>query len=257
MLPQGTLDTFVSSTRRPVSEAIFTSNEIHDRGSVFVANIYRAATPQDAKQRVEQMKRVVHSAKPATHEMSAWRCMTLKPGHSGLAGPEDFELQSGCKDDGERWAGGKILNVMETLGILDAVIIVSRWYGGEMLGPARFDHIAECATEVAKKFKAQEELLELRSLLESLDVLLFDLRKEYQQLSAEKVPPSDSTSSSTSAPAPKPTVTIKKPDYATLDVTKAKRLIRAREGSITSVKSLIAKLRASEDSEPALPPNHE
>lgn len=127
MLSQGTLDTFVSSRTEAVSEPVFTSKEIHDRGSVFVASIYHAATPQQAKLRVEQMKRVVHSSKPATHEMSAWRCMVLKPGHSGLAGPGDFELQSGSKDDGERWAGGKILQVMESLSILDAVIIVSRW----------------------------------------------------------------------------------------------------------------------------------
>lgn len=129
---QGTLDTFVSSQRSPVSGPAFTSQEIVDRGSVFVANIYHAVTPNEAKERVEQMKRVVHSAKPATHEMAAWRCMVLKPGRTGLSGPEDFELQSGYKDDGERWGGGKILNVMEGLGVLDAVIIVSRWYVEEL-----------------------------------------------------------------------------------------------------------------------------
>lgn len=124
---QGTLDAFISSQRSPISDPAFTSQEIVDRGSVFVANIYHAVTPQEAKQRVEQMKRVVHSSKPATHEMAAWRCMVLRPGCTGLAGPGDFELQSGYKDDGERWGGGKILNAMERLAILDAVVIVSRW----------------------------------------------------------------------------------------------------------------------------------
>lgn len=134
--PQSTLDAFISSRKNPISDPVFTSREIHDRGSVFVANIYHANTQQEAKARVDQMKAIVHSAKPATHEMSAWRCMVPKPGRSGLSGPEDFELQSGSKDDGERWAGGKILNVMETLGIIDAVVIVSRWYVDVLLSTA-------------------------------------------------------------------------------------------------------------------------
>ena len=117
--PQSTLDAFISSRKNPISEPVFTSRELHDRGSVFVANIYHANTQQEAKARVDQMKALVHSAKPATHEMSAWRCMVPKPGRSGLGGPEDFELQSGSKDDGERWAGGKILNVMETLAVAE------------------------------------------------------------------------------------------------------------------------------------------
>ena len=125
-MSQSTLDTFVGS-KAPIPDPVFTSEEIEDRKSVFVASIYRVTTPQEARQRTQHMKRVVHSAKPAAHEMSAWRCMVLKPGHTGLAGPEDFILQSGYNDDGERWGGERILKVMDRLGILDAVIIVTRW----------------------------------------------------------------------------------------------------------------------------------
>ncbi|KAJ2922669.1 hypothetical protein H1R20_g14410, partial [Candolleomyces eurysporus] len=250
--PQSTLDAFISSRRKPVSEPVFTSSEIHDRGSVFVANIYHANTQQEAKARVDQMKAIVHSTKPATHEMSAWRCMVPKPGRSGLGGPEDFELQSGSKDDGERWAGGKILNVMETLGILDAVIIVSRWYGGELLGPARFSHIEECAMEVARKFKDQEELVELRALLETLDDLLATLREEHQQLSSSTsaATPSSSTDSPQASSSSK--ISLRKPNYASLDIAKARRLIRARESAINSVKTLLAKLRENSD-QPQIP----
>lgn len=54
--------------------------------------------------------------------------MVLKSGKTGLGGPEDFEVKSGCKDDGERFAGARVLKVMETEGVIDAVVVVSRWW---------------------------------------------------------------------------------------------------------------------------------
>jgi putative IMPACT (imprinted ancient) family translation regulator len=120
------LNSFIVS-KRPPPEPLATSQEIRDRGSTFVANIYPAITPDEAKARVEYLKHFVHRSKPATHEIAAWRCMVLKHGQTGLKGPEDFELVQGSKDDGESWAGAKVLKVMQCLAIIDAVVIVSRW----------------------------------------------------------------------------------------------------------------------------------
>lgn len=53
--------------------------------------------------------------------------MVLKQGKSGLGGPDEFEVKSGSKDDGERFAGARVLKVMESEGVMDAVVIVSRW----------------------------------------------------------------------------------------------------------------------------------
>lgn len=53
--------------------------------------------------------------------------MVLRRGRTGLAGPEDFELKADSQDDGEQWAGGKVLAVMKRLAIIDAVVVVSRW----------------------------------------------------------------------------------------------------------------------------------
>jgi Uncharacterized protein family UPF0029 len=123
----GNLNSFIVS-KRPQPEPFATSQEIRDRGSTFVANIYSVTTPDEAKARVEYLKHLVHRSKPASHEIAAWRCMVLKKGQTGLKGPEDFELMQGSKDDGENWAGGKVLKVMQNLAIIDAVVIVSRWY---------------------------------------------------------------------------------------------------------------------------------
>ena len=70
---------------------------------------------------------VLHASRRATHEMSAWRCMVLKPGRSGLGGPEDFELRAGSDDDGEKYAGERVLKMMKTEGAMDTVVIISRW----------------------------------------------------------------------------------------------------------------------------------
>jgi hypothetical protein len=53
--------------------------------------------------------------------------MVLKRGRTGLGGPDDFELSVGSIDDGEQWAGDKVLKVMQTHGTIDAVVVLSRW----------------------------------------------------------------------------------------------------------------------------------
>lgn len=124
--PKGTLDSYVKSSRPPV-EPLAISQEIRDRGSIFIATLYPVSSPDEARTRINHLKNVVHSTKPASHEIAAWRCMVLKHGRTGLEGPDDFELSTGSVDDGEKWAGGKVLKVMQTLAIVDAVVIVSRW----------------------------------------------------------------------------------------------------------------------------------
>jgi putative IMPACT (imprinted ancient) family translation regulator len=124
----GNLDLFVSSSRPP-PEASATSQEIRDRGSTFVATVYRASSPKTARAALSHLKNVIHSSKPATHEIAAWRCMVLKQGKTGLSESveDDFELTNGWDDDGERYGGVKILKTMEAEGVIDAVVIVSRW----------------------------------------------------------------------------------------------------------------------------------
>jgi putative IMPACT (imprinted ancient) family translation regulator len=239
----GSLDAFITS-KRTQPEPLHTSQGISDRGSNFIANLYHATTPGDAKARASYLKHVVHRARKATHEIFAWRCMVLKPGRNGLAGPEDFELVQGSKDDGESWAGGKVLKVMQNLAVIDAVVVVSRWYGGTLLGPARFSHIETCATEVCKAYKKSEELEDYITTLRTLDDLLIAHREHLSSLTVAEnnetntsVAPNASPSKST----PTQKKEAKKVDYRGLDATKTKRLIQARENSIKTVKAMIAK----------------
>jgi putative IMPACT (imprinted ancient) family translation regulator len=124
--PDGTLDAFITS-KATYPEPIAVFQEIRDRGSKFVGHIYRATTLDEVKARISHLKHYVHRQKKATHEIAAWRLMVLKAGRIGLEGPGDFELVQGSKDDGESWAGGKVLKVMQSMAVIDAVVVVSRW----------------------------------------------------------------------------------------------------------------------------------
>ncbi|KAK7045543.1 hypothetical protein VNI00_007375 [Paramarasmius palmivorus] len=238
------MDAFVQRSR-PLPQPVASSQEIRDRGSTFVANIYRARTPEEARACTSHIKNVVHASKPATHEISAWRCMVTKAGKTGLGGPDDFELKSGKDDDGEKWASDRLMKVLEAQAVIDAVVVVSRWYGGVMLGSARFTHIETCAFEVCRTFKKKEELDDCILALTTLDYTLAELRRELAEMTAEA-----STSGGDKAPNALVKTSARTPDYSTFteaDIPKAKRLVLARERAVASVKNMIAKRRGAID----------
>ncbi|KAH9855931.1 ribosomal protein S5 domain 2-like protein [Lenzites betulinus] len=239
------LDSFVKSSRPP-PKPIATSQEIRDRGSTFVGNIFPATSPEDARKAVRHLRNVTHGSRPATHEIAAWRCMVLSTGKTGLGGPDDFEVVSAYDDDGEKYAGGRIQKVMQAEGVIDAVVVVSRWYGGEMLGPARFDHIEMCTREVCQTFRLKDDMATSIVTLTTLDDILASLRAELASLT--RPPESDSTAATDGAAAAPAPAKKASPSYAalgeSLDIAKAKRLITARENSIKSVKQALQKARA-------------
>ncbi|KAI5824266.1 ribosomal protein S5 domain 2-like protein [Schizophyllum commune Tattone D] len=276
-----TLDAFITHSKPPPTP-IATSLEIRDRASIFVGTIFRVSSLADVHRCVAHLRHITHGSRPATHEMHAWRIMQTKAGRTGLGGPDDFELNTGSKDDGEQWAGNRILRVMEAQGVLDAVVVVSRWYGGTMLGPTRFDHIETCATEVCQAFKKKVEAEEFLITLTTLDDLLAELRAQLAEkkrvakareeeakgsprtIGSETQALSDSTSQTkvTTPPSPKSAATPslphahasvpppKPPDYASWienDIPRARKLVRARELSIKAVKSALAKLDAEKE----------
>ena len=120
------LDAFISHTKT-LPECLATSSEISDRQSVFVGYVYRATSLCEALAARNHLKRVVHASKPATHEIYAYRFMSLKSGRDGL-GEDDFQVIEASEDDGEQRAGNRILKVMKEEAVTDAVVIVSRWY---------------------------------------------------------------------------------------------------------------------------------
>lgn len=56
-------------------------------------------------------------------------------------------MQHDNDDDGEDAAGSRLAHLLEMRKDDGVIVVVSRWYGGILLGPKRFAHI----TNVARK----------------------------------------------------------------------------------------------------------
>lgn len=71
----------------------------------------------------------------ATHNIMAYR----------ISMPIKNTVLQDNDDDGETAAGGRLLHLLQIVNALNVVVIVSRWYGGILLGPDRFKHINNAA----------------------------------------------------------------------------------------------------------------
>ena len=56
-----------------------------------------------------------------------------------------------CDDDGETAAGGRLLHLMQLTDVWNVMVVVTRWYGGQKLGPARFGIINTVAKDALAK----------------------------------------------------------------------------------------------------------
>ncbi|GAB7360624.1 hypothetical protein MBLNU230_g0504t1 [Neophaeotheca triangularis] len=124
------------------------SEPISEKKSVFVA---RAAAVESVDQAKSYLAHLLNSDKKvakATHNMTAWR----------IRGPNGVQFQD-CDDDGETAAGGRMLHLLELMGVWDVMVVVTRWYGGVQLGPDRFRFINMCARDAVVKggFVVEEE----------------------------------------------------------------------------------------------------
>jgi hypothetical protein len=54
-------------------------------------------------------------------------------------------------DNGEEYAGKKILDVLRTYRCEDCLVVVVRWFGGKLLGPRRFTHISNVSKRVLER----------------------------------------------------------------------------------------------------------
>ena len=74
----------------------------------------------------------------ATHNIYAYRVSD----ETGIT--EHYE------DDGEWSAGKRMLRILKELNIVNKLVVVSRWYGGQHLGPKRFQYVEDSTREVCK-----------------------------------------------------------------------------------------------------------
>ncbi|KAF4519704.1 hypothetical protein B566_EDAN003955 [Ephemera danica] len=112
---------------------------IVNRKSSFQAHVTSVSSNDDVK---KALKSLLSNRKiaGATHNIYAYRI-----DRGGGCFIQD------CEDDGETQAGGRLLHLLQILGVSGILVVVSRWYGGIHLGPDRFRHISNAAKQVLQQ----------------------------------------------------------------------------------------------------------
>ena len=206
---------------------------VYDRDSLFIGYVYPLEDPSSHMllALLTHLTKTIHpthvpvdllppglrsapaSKRGSSHDMYAYRVLQLKPGRSGTNGPEDFAITEENEDDGEKWASQHILRVMQQEGAVDCLCVVSRWYGGTMLGPDRFTIIKDVARAAIRKYMQDEKMAPIVEEIKGLDEEIFMLRCELQG----------------SSQAPDASAKVALPDYNTISLATAERLLNARK----------------------------
>uniref|UniRef100_A0A8C2B111 Impact RWD domain protein n=1 Tax=Cyprinus carpio TaxID=7962 RepID=A0A8C2B111_CYPCA len=110
---------------------------ITDRRSTFQPHLAAVVTPKQVQRVLNHLYENKKIAS-ATHNIYAYRI---------YCEDKNSFLQD-CEDDGETAAGGRLLHLLQILDVRNVLVVVSRWYGGILLGPDRFKHINNCARNI-------------------------------------------------------------------------------------------------------------
>ncbi|MEX0723215.1 MAG: YigZ family protein [Gracilimonas sp.] len=136
----------------------FYESSFRERGSKFMGYLFPSESEEDFQEELDKLR----SKYPdATHHCWAWR---LNP-----AQPKEFS-----SDDGEPsgTAGLPILNQLKSFDVLNAGIVVIRYYGGTKLGKSGL---------IEAYGLAAQQCLEKANLISIKPVQLFEIRYPYPQ----------------------------------------------------------------------------
>jgi hypothetical protein len=102
------------------------SASVTSKKSTFVARSITVTSPSEARSELQKLMASNAELRNASHNITAWRVT----GDHGII--ED------SNDDGESGGGRHILGLMHADNIANVLLVVTRWYGGIMLGPDRW-----------------------------------------------------------------------------------------------------------------------
>ena len=125
------------------------SRRLQDKGSVFQAHASACANEAEARRFVQAIKCDPQFAS-ADHNMFASRIWQpadqVEVGRAATDGasPKGRWVEA-TDDDGEGGGARRVLTDMQRMGCKNVCVVVSRWYGGQNLGGARFRHIVSAA----------------------------------------------------------------------------------------------------------------
>ncbi|CAI2167834.1 11179_t:CDS:2 [Funneliformis geosporum] len=112
---------------------------LEHKKSLFIAHLASVSNIQQV-QLVRTTLLLDRKIAKATHNIMAYRIVQ----ENGL-------LIQDNDDDGETAAGSRLLHLLQITDAKNVVVIVSRWFGGILLGPERFKDILNCSRDLLEK----------------------------------------------------------------------------------------------------------
>ena len=114
----------------------YVQSEIVEKKSKFIANIYYVETVEEAENKIKETKKKYHDAR---HNCSCYRVL------------EEGKIVEKQSDDGEPsgTAGGPMLNILQKRDVVNVVVIVTRYFGGILLGTGGLVRAYSDATQKA------------------------------------------------------------------------------------------------------------
>ncbi|KAL8740673.1 MAG: hypothetical protein Q9190_006652 [Brigantiaea leucoxantha] len=115
------------------------SDPVTEKKSVFLGRCCVVNSGEEVQAALSHLLSTDKRAAKATHNISAYRIRQYPSGSEVLY--QDYD------DDGEDAAGARLLKLLQMMGVWNVLVVVSRWYGGIKLGPARFGIINAVARQ--------------------------------------------------------------------------------------------------------------
>ncbi|KAK3292573.1 uncharacterized protein B0H64DRAFT_419813 [Chaetomium fimeti] len=116
-----------------------TSQPITLKDSTFVARATHMSEPSQRKALVQSLLTDVPHLQTATHNAWAYRLRPPRDAFSAISRAHEESF-----DDGETGCGDLMLRAMRDAGAVDTLVVLTRWFGGTMLGPDRWRLMRNC-----------------------------------------------------------------------------------------------------------------
>ena len=141
-----------------------TKAEIVEKRSKFISNLYYVETIEQAKNKLKEIKKKYNDAR---HNCFAYRVC------------EKEVIVERASDDGEPsgTAGAPMLNLLSKLDLTNCLIVVTRYFGGILLGTGG---LVRAYTEVAKQAIEKANLVTIQIGEEMLVTIPYDKLGEFQ-----------------------------------------------------------------------------
>ncbi|ETS78296.1 hypothetical protein PFICI_10358 [Pestalotiopsis fici W106-1] len=128
------------STIEQISKTWSASSPVTFKESTFIVRATKITQVSERQSSMQSLFKAIPNLQTASH--NAWAYRVKKPDMFG-----SFTIREGSDDDGESGCGDFLLKTMRESDTIDTLVVMTRWYGGIMLGPDRWRIMRNCLKE--------------------------------------------------------------------------------------------------------------